>query len=332
MTAPDSPGGEPPRTAAQWFGLMQGPASDDERAAFEAWRSEPANAAAYARLTATWDQSMFLANRPIGRNRDLSLARRWRPGGALLAAGVAGLVIVSGSIAAHRAGWFSPDPRPGASISMADAGAIRTIKLPDGSRVTLDRGAAIRDLSSARERRIALLRGRARFEVAHDEARRFIVDAGQGEVIAHGTVFDVALEGPAVRVILVRGSVEVRGRGHGTPGAPAARMLAPGEQLVVQDGPGQPTRADGAALAWPDAAMISFDAAPLRDAIAAFNRTSVRAIRLEAPGAASRRLSGAFRRNDPQGFADAVTISFGLEATPGPDGSIILREPMANID
>lgn len=330
MTGQNSPGGNPPRTAAQWFGLMQGPATGEERAAFAVWHAEPANAAAYARLTAAWDQSMFLANRPIGRNRDLSRARRWRPGGALLAAGIAGLAIVSGGIAANRAGWFAPDPRPGAIELAAGTGVIRTIQLPDGSRVTLDRGAAIRDLSSAGERRIILLRGRARFDVAHDAARPFVVDAGEGRVIAHGTVFDVAVEGPAVRVVLVRGAVEVRGRGYGKPGAAPAHMLAPGDELLLQDGIGAPTRADAATLAWPGAAMISFDAAPLRDAVAAFNRTSVQAIRLEAPGAASHRLSGAFRRDDPQGFADAVAISFGLDATRGPDGSIILREATAN--
>ena len=313
-------------SAAEWFAIMHGPDADAERAAFEEWRAVPANAEAYARLDATWDESLFLANSRTGRDRDLARARRRTPPAALIAAGIALLTLLSAGLVAGQMGWLGPaaTQRP-AVTRLSAADSVRTVRLSDGSRVTLDRGAAISDLSMARERRIVLLGGRARFDVAHDPARTFVVEAGGGSIVAHGTVFDVAIEDDAVRVVLVRGSVEVMNRKAPESGRRASRFLAPGEELTMRGGTlGAPSRADAARLAWPEP-MIGFDGVPLAEAVAAFNRGGGRQVRLEGEGAGSRRVSGAFRRDDPQGFAEALGASFGLEVAPGSDGSLVLR-------
>lgn len=321
-----APRGARGRSAAEWFVAMHGPEADAERAAFDDWHARAANAAAYARIEATWSDSRFLANSPVGRGRNLARARRKLPAAVLLAAGIAAITLVPLGLVAERSGWFGPPvaERP-ATDEFAAGDAVQVIRLVDGSRVTLDRGARLRDLGSTRERRFLLLRGRARFEVAHDPTRPFYVDAGAGRVVAHGTVFDVAIEGDAVRVLLLKGSVEVRDRAPESPSPRAARFLAPGEQLVVTRGDvGLPAPASGALLDWPEV-MISFDDAPLGDAIRTFNRAGGRTVRLEGEALASRRLSGAFRRNDPQGFAEALAASFGLEVRTEPDGSLMLR-------
>ncbi|HEY0596179.1 FecR family protein, partial [Sphingopyxis sp.] len=277
-----------PRSAAEWFGVMHGPDADAERAAFEQWRALPSNAEAYARLEATWDESLFLANAPVGRNRDLSRARRKIPPAALLAAGIA-LTLLSGGLVAGQMGWLAPAENRQAAATRVAASTItagdtmRTVGLSDGSRVTLDRGAVLRDLGGADARHFVLLRGRARFDVAHDPARPFLVDAAAGRVIAHGTVFEVGIEERAVRVVLLEGSVEVRGRDAAKPAAGRARFLAPGEQLVVAGGEvGAPSRAGPALLSWPGA-MIGFDDTPLGEAVAAFNREGAAKIRLAGP-------------------------------------------------
>lgn len=325
MTAP--PKDSNVRCAAEWFAVMRGPDAERERDAFEAWRAVPEHAAAYADLEITWDQSLFLANRPVGKTRDLTRARRSTPPAMLLAAGIAGLVIVSGGLVASQFGWFGPAAiGRSAAIEMAAADAVRTVWLADGSRVTLNRGSGLRDLGSATERRFLLLRGRARFDVAHDAKRPFVVDAGAGRVIAHGTVFDVGFERGGVRVSLLRGSVEVRDLGEAKRAAPAPRFLSPGEQLLVAaEGIGATSRANAAALAWPDP-MIGFDNVPLAEAIATFNRTSARTVRLAEGAPASRRVSGAFRREDPRGFADSLATGFGLEVRTAADGSLVLYE------
>lgn len=323
--------GESKRSAAEWFAVMRGPDAGAERAAFEDWRQNAANADAYARIEASWDDSRFLANRPIGRNRDLSRARRRTPPAALLAAGIAALTLLSASLLAQQMGWLgTPGDEPVASTPLTAGEAVTNARLADGSRVTLDRGTELHDRSTADERRFLLVRGRARFDVAHDAARPFLVDTGASRVVAHGTVFDVGIEAGTVRVTLIEGSVEVRGRTTGARGNGAARFLAPGEELLVRAGAvGTPSRAAAASLAWAEP-MISFDAVPLAEAVAAFNRGSRRAVRLEGEGLAALRVSGAFRRDDPRGFADALAASFELAVEPAQDGSLVLRSRPSN--
>jgi len=136
----------------------------------------------------------------------------------------------------------------------------------------------------------------------------------------------VGIESGVVNVTLLKGSVEVRERRRGAShDAARGRFLAPGEQLLVRAGTIEmPTRAAAASLAWPEP-MISFDAVPLAEAVAAFNRSSGRRVRLEGEGLSALRVSGAFRRDDPQGFADGLAASFGLHVEPAGDGGLILR-------
>lgn len=320
------------RSAAEWFAVMRGPDAEASRAAFEEWRRVAVNADAYARLEATWDESRFLANTAVGRDRDLSRARAKIPPSALLAAGIALLTLLSAGLVAGQIGWLGPAAVTQPAVTrIAAAGELRTVRLSDGSRATLDRGAVLADRSTAGERHFVLERGRARFDVAHDPARPFLVDAGEGRVVAHGTVFDVGIEDGAVRVVLLRGSVEVRERKSAQSGRPASRFLAPGEELTVRSGAlGVPLRAPASALAWP-APMVSFDAVPLGEAVTMFNRGGGQIVRLEGAGSASLRVSGAFKRDDPQGFADALAASFGLVAEPAADGSIVLRARAAGV-
>jgi len=101
--------------------------------------------------------------------------------------------------------------------------AAGTVILDTDSAVTVDLGASRRVLH--------LLRGRARFDVAHDVHRPFAVDAGDGEIVARGTLFDVDLTRPDLRVTLYRGAVDVRitPRDGSTP---LLRRLAPGQRFV----------------------------------------------------------------------------------------------------
>lgn len=315
-----------PRTADAWFGRMSGPAGPEEWAAFEKWLEVPENAEAYAHVDQTWEQSTFLANTAAAKNRNLERARRVRLPVRALAAGLAGLAILSGAILAGQKGLLTPGSvqRPAPTEFAADKVSLRAVMLSDGSRVVLDRGAAIEDRISAGERRLLLVRGRARFKVAHDPSRPFIVDAGKGSVIAHGTVFDVTREGPEVRVVLLRGLVEVQRQNGRTPEGPETRMLAPGQQILIGASElAQPSRAPAKELGWTND-MIVFDATPLYHAIVSFNRTSMRAVRLEAPDVAGLKLSGAFPRSDPDGFAQTIAATFGLVVQQGPDGTIVL--------
>ena len=329
--APPGPGNkERPQSADAWFARLRATPSAADRAAFERWRENPDNARAYDHLLRTWDQSKFLAHTAVGRTRDLARARRTRPGWAAIAAGVLLALGLAGGLATLTSRGLLGEA-PTAAVIAADAGGIRTVMLPDGSRATLDRRSAIRIAFTDGERRLQLLRGRARFAVAHDPARPFVVDAGNGSVVAHGTIFDVAFEGDDVQVVLLRGAVEVRSRsGLRAARADGARHLVPGQAIRFGRGPlPVPAAAAGLDLQW-TSAMIAFDNVSLGDAVAAFSRTSPRPVRLGGEAAAHRRLTGAFRRDDPEDFARTVAVSFGLVSRDDPDRGITLTSDPPN--
>jgi transmembrane sensor len=70
--------------------------------------------------------------------------------------------------------------------------------------------------------------------------------------------------------------------------------------------------------------MIEFEGMPLGDAVAAFNRTSARAIAVEDASARALRVTGAFRRDDPEGFAAALAATFGLKVRREADARLAL--------
>lgn len=78
-------------------------------------------------------------------------------------------------------------------------------------------------------RSLRLLQGEAYFDVAHDPARPFVVDAGGLEIEVLGTAFDVMVDSESTRVSLERGLVTASPSGKE---ASAERRLTPGKALV----------------------------------------------------------------------------------------------------
>ncbi|QDX25154.1 hypothetical protein FPZ54_03350 [Sphingomonas suaedae] len=297
--------------AAAWFARMRGPDATGARSQFEAWYGDSENAAAYDHLVRSWEQAKFLANTPTGRARNLELARPGRQRkpivfGMALAAAVC-LCLVW---AMPRVQQFLPlEHSPSREIaSLGDS--LRTVLLADGSRVTLDRASRLAVDFRADERRLRLIAGRARFDVAHDPVRPFMVDAGPGTVIAHGTVFDVSVAPGGVEIVLLQGAIEARERADG---AGRVRRLSPGQKVLISGGALEmPVAASMRDMQWVTP-MIAFDATPLDAAVARFNRIGGRRIVIEGQISPRMRVTGTFRRDDPAGFATTIAASFGLE-------------------
>lgn len=312
--------------AADWFARMRAGASAAELAAFEAWRADALNGETYDRLARQWEQSRFLANSNVGRGRDLSRARVWHRQPIVRVAAVAALLLLVVSTGLLLRPGMRPDPAAAPVTYAGEADAIRTVALADGSRVTLDRNSAIRVAYGAAGRVVELLKGRARFDVAHDAARPFQVRADGGTVIAHGTIFDVELRPALVRVVLLRGSVEVRADPAVASGSGQGRMLKPGQTLVYAHGkaPSPPVAADPADTSWSNA-MLSFEATPLREAVARFNRRNGTRLVLGSTQIGDLRITGAFAASDPLGFARSAAAMFQLELHRQPDASVLLQ-------
>lgn len=306
------------REAADWSALVHDEGAAFDRAAFERWRAaDPRHAEAFASVERSWQQAELLSRTNFGRTRNLPERRSLiRLPQAYYAFAVAAVVVV-GVVGLLLAG---PGVRhqlsaPAATELASRVGQIRVLTLDDGSTVTLDTDSSLRVAFSSSERLVVLSRGRARFDVAHDPKRLFVVAAGGGSVIAHGTLFDVSIAKGRIKVTLLRGNVEVRNSAApSVAAAPAAsETLRPNQTIsFVAAAPlPAPGPAPDAGRQW-TSGMLTFDDTRLADAIVDANRYNIDKIVLADPALRDRRITGTYHATDIAGFAQSVATSLGL--------------------
>ena len=299
--------------AAAWLARLRGVCSSEDHAAFEDWfAADPDHAEAYETVLASWELTGSAAATPAGRARSqrqpLPRARRYAALAA--AASLAVALLAFGAFGTGFAGQNLADPAQFAS----PAGNIRVLALADGSRATLDADSALRPAYSENERRVVLLRGRARFAVAHESDRPFVVAAGTGLVIARGTVFDVALDDGKVTVVLLEGSVELRKAQAPKASASAAgRILAPGQGAVLDAGKivDLPPLRARPERDW-TSGMLSFEDVLLGEVVEAANRHGASPIILADGTLAGLRFTGTFRAGANEELARMIAQTFAL--------------------
>lgn len=328
----------PTEAAAYWHVRRDGrELTAEEQAEFDDWMAEsPANARQFAHMVALEqlsgqakdDSSLFAM-------RQKALAMRparslWRMGGVALAA--ASLVI--GIFVLRPAERFAEPTiaiapaasmRSGTLTHVTHKGELRTVRLPDGSKVTLNTDSELRVAFSPQRRAVHLLRGQALFEIAHDAARPFVVEAADRNVTALGTVFEVRLDPGRMEVTLVEGKVRVNPRTASGITA-ASTILKPGEEFVVERGAAQRVeRVDvGTKLRWREG-FVEFADVPLGEAVAEINRYSERAVTISDRALAAERISGVFRTGDSDRFAAIVGELLPIEVQSHPDRIELLR-------
>jgi transmembrane sensor len=304
------------REAALWVARLGGGTGEQDHVAFRAWyEADRRNAEAYDRMAAIWSASGQLPKAaPEARGAAA-------PGRRDFVYAVAASILAIAAIAFMlRGGMSGAGSEPPVSYATS-RGELREVALPDGSRVVLDAGSRIELAFSAAERRLFLREGRARFSVAH-EARPFIVQAGQDQVVATGTVFDVSLLDHRLSVVLLEGTVEIR-RSRG-PTAPSVRRLTAGHRLVLQ-GQGEPATTPMARgdTSWASR-MLEFDDIALGQVVEMANRYSSTQIRVEDEAVRGLRVTGAYRAGDAAGLARGLAAAFGLRLSTDPDGNLRL--------
>ena len=186
-------------------------------------------------------------------------------------------------------------------------GEKRSLRLSDGSTLTLNSRSQARIDFSNLTRTVDLLRGEALFRVAKDPSRPFVVRADGTFVHAVGTEFDIDRRSSGTVVTVVEGRVAVRatssgaGRGSGTRHGSEAVALPPGtvflcagEQLDVAGRSTSPTRTNvSSATAWMQGKVI-LQSRTLEEVAEDFNRYSERRLVTEDEGEVPLRLSGVF--------------------------------------
>ncbi len=257
--------------------------------------------------------------RPAHGGQSPAGRRSWLP--AALAAGLCAVVACLG--------WWNFG-------RVADSGAqgLRLATLPgeqlthrmeDGSVLRLNTDTVALVTYSAGRREVALQRGQALFEVAHDTARPFAVIAGNAEVVAVGTAFEVFLRAGVTQVTVTEGRVKVAAVGTGAGFAPV--LLGAGEQLRMRDGRmlSAPAKVDTSrATAWMQRRIV-FEGWPLSAVAAEFNRYGEKPIEIASPELARRSISGSFSIDEFDAFLAYLRSLDGVRVEIAPERIVVSR-------
>jgi len=260
--------------------------------------------------------------------RSQELRRRSRPRRTWLGVGFAT------AAAALLAVWFSG--LPGSYTVTTGQGERRELTLADGSVVQIDPETGLRIRFDSKLRRIDLQRGRARFRVAKNPNRPFLVRAEGTVVRAVGTEFGVEHRSQGIVVTVAEGRVAVMphsagrfplvGTGAGSDAsnlpeavtgkaapdadvakgqaAPPVVLVSSGQQITVSpSGAPQAVREVNAAreLSWAEG-RLSFENDSVATVVETFNRYNHLQIHVADSTLARRTMSGVFSASDPESF------------------------------
>ncbi|OHE84227.1 MAG: hypothetical protein A3G75_01045 [Verrucomicrobia bacterium RIFCSPLOWO2_12_FULL_64_8] len=329
------------QAALAWFARCNRGLTSEEETEFEEWlAAKPEHARMLNEFDGTWEL--------LGRAGEAPAAVAAQPAGGLyrprsqLVHIWVALTAIAAAFAVAYLGWWRPAHYSGDTVT--EVGGLRTLRLPDGSIVTLNTDSAVSAVFSPDERRVRLERGEAHFAVAKNPARPFVVDVGGVLVRAVGTAFNVRLEPKTVAILVTEGSVRVddsqSGRsllvggadsGGMRPTAPSKTpeypVLSSGRKVVVARPNLAPPLAEPVEstvtlvslteihrqMAWRER-RLDFVSAPLADIIQEFNRYNRHKLVIGDPVLATRRFGGSFKPDDQEGFVRMLRESFDVDA------------------
>lgn len=301
--------------------------ANSAREALARWRAaHPDHEAAYGTARAGWDATCADALRgdvpvPPSQQERLRAGRRK----ALSVLGLGALLLGTGALAR----WHWRQPLHALALA-TERGQIRTTTLPDGSGLALDARTRLR-IALYRDRREAWLdEGEARFSVAADASRPFVVVTPFGRVRVLGTVFTVEARHERMRVAVSQGRVAVWAGALPSGGVPAA-LDEPADTVL---GVGQAVLAEGGALgavhavqagqvgAWRQGWLV-FDNTALTEAVARWNDYLAAPLHLaDEPALRDLRLTGSFPLRSPSAFIDALPGILPVRTERTADGSV----------
>ena len=343
--------------AAQWTIRRDRGLSATESIDYELWlAADPRHAAAMQRSAAAWsrlDRIPESAAAPV-----LAAATRrhsfWRR--SLVFAPLATAAAAVALVALHLTRPSATTPSASAALAPASASASaatspysapRQLTLSDGTVVQLNTGGEVIEQFTPAERRVLLSHGEAHFAVTKNPARPFVVQAGNVDVRAVGTSFNVHLKAVTVDVLVTEGVVQLNRPSAQVPvvtiAAPPDNLprLTANERAVVSLAPTSPTSPTSLApaivvttatpddialtLAW-QAPLLRLGGSTLAELVLEFQRRSGQRVILADPALASLRVGGRFRADDLAGFTHLLATTLDLEVEHTSDDTLVLRK------
>jgi transmembrane sensor len=331
--------------ASSWFiEFRAGDVTGEARTTFIDWlRRSPEHIQAYLEVSRVWAElptsdaagrfdvpalieearrsadvvTLAPADAPLPPLFAASVPPNWWQGRRRAMLATAALVLV----AAFSLRFFGFAPEPDSYST--GIGEQRTILLADGSTVELNSLSKVEVSLGEHQRDINLLEGQALFQVAKDKARPFVVHAGDAQVRAVGTQFDVYRKQNGTVVTVVEGRVETSD-GSAAPGGTI--LLSAGEQLtVVPHSAARPMRTDTAiATAWVQKHLV-FDETPLADVAEQFNRYSRRPLVIDDRTLQQVKISGVYSSTDPASLINFLRSQPGMLVIEGDKGVRVVK-------
>ena len=257
-----------------------------------------------------------------GRQSIAGPTLREKPRAALRSIAVAAVAL----LVVCAIGWLESQHGLATPVYTTAAGEHRTVTLTDGSVVTLGPGSRMALRWTAAQRRVELPAGTARFRVAGNPRRPFVVDTAYGQVEDVGTIFDVTADPFDTRVRVIEGRVAVSAAGSRDAGdsLSAGRLvLSAGDHARIGGGIADTRSAARSVIAWTAGRLLIRDA-PLGAVIGELDRSHSRRLILADTRLATLTISGVFDATDTGPLLRYLELYQGVRVERAPDGSVRL--------
>jgi len=292
---------------------------EKDQAAFDGWMAaSTAHKLAYWRLNAAWERSERLAAlRPSSAPTTPRRQGFWPIVFGATAAGIAAIALLAAN------GTFLRS-QPALRTFATPVGGHQVLRLADGSQIELNTNTVVEVLLTQAARTVNLEKGEAFFEVKHNAARPFVVNAGSHRVVDLGTKFLVREDPRQLQVTLVEGKARLESANAGTQ----ALLLTPGNVAVATATTMSVTSNAPTSLAdqlgWRRGLLI-FGNAPLEAVAAEFNRYNMTKLVIADAQTAKIAVGGTFQANDVRTFAEVARGLLHLKVTYRDEEIVISR-------
>ncbi len=305
--------------AASWIARLRAPdASSRDKSDFSRWLNQsPEHIQAFDEMSETWaslgaaahiEELTTPLSAPSPANQKESDRWNWSfwQGGLAMAC-VAGLFALITLV--------SPSDKLETQRYETLAGQQRTITLDDGSMVSLNTRTQLEVSYSDNQRNLALLSGEAYFDVASDKQRPFVIEVGQGTVMAVGTAFNIHRHNQTAKVVVTEGVVQMREhRDPATPTPKIEHLNANQQAHFGKRGLSNVSHAETKnALAWREQTLV-FDQVSLTEALKELNRYLQEPVDYSHASLRELEVSGTFSVKAPEATLQALKASFNLAA------------------
>jgi transmembrane sensor len=308
--------------AIAWIARLRSDSvSEEDKQQFALWlAASPEHRKAMDTMQALWADLEVIRELPLTAAPRMPHRRHWVATGFAAAAALVLALFLSPQL-----GFY--DDRQEFRTRVGEQLAV---ELADGSTIDLNTNSHLRVELDDDARRIFLVRGEAYFAVAKDPNRPFVVEAGNAEVRALGTAFNIYLRNGHSEVIVTEGVVRVTElNAPNTRPADSALLYVDQSIASGEGGLAAPTAVDSnRRLAWREGKIVA-DGMTLSTLVRELSRYHPKKIIIADPDLGLETVGGVFNLENPDSILLALEHSHGVRSVSLEDGSIqLIRSPL----